>query len=181
MPDITGWDWDWGDGTTHGTTQTANHEYAGSGMYYGTLTVTDDDSQSASIQFVVRVAQEKEIVSWDWDWGDESVHGNEQVSSHEYDESGVMPVVLTIEDNTGDSAVSEGVLKILTPGTQVYSSWDFGDGNVSTEENPSHEYLKKGVKTVSLQLQNASETVTETKTGYIVVLGKNKFKIMSVF
>ncbi len=33
-------------------------------------------------------------------------------------------------------------------------SWDFGDGTTSTEQNPSHTYLKKGNYTASLTVSN---------------------------
>lgn len=36
------YEWDWGDGTSHGVGQTAGHVYAASGDYLVTLTVTDD-------------------------------------------------------------------------------------------------------------------------------------------
>ena len=36
------YDWDFGDGTTHGTTATATHTYASAGDRAVTLTVTDD-------------------------------------------------------------------------------------------------------------------------------------------
>ncbi len=37
---ITAWDWDFGDGTPHGTTQNPSHTYAAAGTYTVTLTVT---------------------------------------------------------------------------------------------------------------------------------------------
>ncbi len=37
---ITGWDWDWGDGSPHDTTQNASHVYAAPDVYAITLTVT---------------------------------------------------------------------------------------------------------------------------------------------
>ncbi len=46
-------------------------------------------------------------------------------------------------------------------------SWDFGDGAVSTEQNPSHEYTLMGVFDVSLTAENAGGADTETKPEYI--------------
>ena len=48
--------------------------------------------------------------------------------------------------------------------------WDFGDGGVSAEQHPSHEYLTAGTYTVSLTAENASGENTETKTDYITVV-----------
>ncbi len=41
--------------------------------------------------------------------------------------------------------------------------WDFGDGNTSTLENPSHIYAAPGDYTVSVTVTTASETKIETK------------------
>lgn len=43
---ITGYDWNWGDSTTHGTTSTASHDYTTAGTYTVTLTVTDSNGNT---------------------------------------------------------------------------------------------------------------------------------------
>lgn len=48
-------------------------------------------------------------------------------------------------------------------------SWDFGDGNSSTQANPSHIYGQDGNYTVKLQVTNANGNHTVTKSSYIVV------------
>ena len=48
-------------------------------------------------------------------------------------------------------------------------SWDFGDGNTSTLENPTHTYLANGTYTVSLTTTNAFGSDNETKANYIIV------------
>jgi PKD repeat protein len=47
--------------------------------------------------------------------------------------------------------------------------WNFGDGNTSTVQNPSHTYTTTGQFTVSLTATNAFGSNTETKTNYIDV------------
>lgn len=47
--------------------------------------------------------------------------------------------------------------------------WDFGDGVTSTEQNPSHTYLKRGTYTVKLTVKNDYGTSTAIKTDYITV------------
>jgi PKD repeat protein len=47
--------------------------------------------------------------------------------------------------------------------------WDFGDGNTSTDQNPSHAYSAPGDYTVSLTVSSAYGADTETKTDYIAV------------
>lgn len=58
-----------------------------------------------------------------------------------------------------------------TDGTSPIStwSWNFGDGNVSTEENPAYSYETDGTYTVALTVTSADGSDTETKTGYITV------------
>lgn len=48
-------------------------------------------------------------------------------------------------------------------------AWDFGDGNTSTEQNPSHTYASAGTYTVTLQATNANGTTELVKTDYITV------------
>lgn len=48
-------------------------------------------------------------------------------------------------------------------------SWDFGDGNTSTSQNPSHTYSSAGTYTVELTVSNDFGSDTETKTDYITV------------
>ena len=48
--------------------------------------------------------------------------------------------------------------------------WDFGDGNTSTTQNPSHTYNSSGSFTIILTVTDASgSTDTETKENYITV------------
>ncbi len=50
--------------------------------------------------------------------------------------------------------------------SQPYDSiiWDFGDGNTSTEENPSHTYLNAGDYEVSLTVTTGADNSVEIKT-----------------
>jgi gliding motility-associated-like protein len=50
--------------------------------------------------------------------------------------------------------------------TQAYDSisWDFGDGNFSTEENPSHTYANAGDYEVNLTVTSGTESAFSTKT-----------------
>lgn len=45
--------------------------------------------------------------------------------------------------------------------------WDFGDGNTSTSQNPSHTYTTSGTYTVSLTATNAFGSDDEIKTSYL--------------
>ena len=47
-------------------------------------------------------------------------------------------------------------------------SWDFGDGATSSEQNPSHTYLVKGIYTVTLTATNNNGQDTESKVRTIL-------------
>jgi PKD repeat protein len=58
----------------------------------------------------------------------------------------------------------------LSTGNGITSwSWDFGDGNTSTTQNPQHTYTAAGTYTVSLTAFNSDCDNTETKTAFITV------------
>ena len=56
----------------------------------------------------------------------------------------------------------------LSSGAFAYS-WDFGDGNVSTAENPSNVYTNSGTYTIGLTAFGAESTNALTRVSYIVV------------
>ena len=49
-------------------------------------------------------------------------------------------------------------------------NWEFGDGSVSDEQNPTHIYTSVGTFTVSLTVTNEMGSDTETKVDYILVI-----------
>lgn len=51
--------------------------------------------------------------------------------------------------------------------------WHFGDGQTSNEQNPSHTYGDVGKYAVTLEVFGNSTSDTETKSGYIHVLGNS--------
>ena len=62
------------------------------------------------------------------------------------------------------------MVKFNNLSTLYYSSlWDFGDGNTSTEENPSHTYESSGNFDVSLTVTGDGGSTSEVKTAFITV------------
>lgn len=113
--------------------------------------------------------------SYFWDFGD----GNTSTTTspaHTYAANGTYTVCLTVSDSCGtDSSCSSISVNCATPATAFNSSssnlvaifadattgspsnwlWDFGDGNTSTMQNPTHTYATPGSYTVCLTTINA--------------------------
>jgi uncharacterized repeat protein (TIGR01451 family) len=50
-------------------------------------------------------------------------------------------------------------------------NWSFGDGSTSPEQNPSYQYANAGTYNVTLTVSNGCGSDTETRIGYITVVG----------
>jgi PKD repeat protein len=48
-------------------------------------------------------------------------------------------------------------------------NWNFGDGNVSTKENPSHIYTETDIYTIQLEVSNSGGS-DETSKGFLITL-----------
>lgn len=59
----------------------------------------------------------------------------------------------------------------LSTGEITSWSWDFGDGQTSTLQNPSYDYSHDGLYTVILTITGPGGIDVETKTNYIYVIG----------
>lgn len=72
--------------------------------------------------------------------------------------SGCTPVCVNFTDNS----------TVASPGIITAWDWDFGDGNNSTQQNPSHCYTTPGTYTVILQVKTADGCIhIITMTNYI--------------
>ncbi len=138
--------------------------------------------------------------SWLWDFGDGGT-STEQHPTHIYYLVGTYDVTLTIGSPLygEDSETKVGYITVTDPpggmtaefvGTPVTGSatlhvdfqdlsvgdinrwsWDFGDGAVTLDRNPSHDYTATGTYTVILSVSGPGGSDTETKVGYITVTG----------
>lgn len=120
---ITAWSWSFGDGNTS-TLQNPSHAYNASGYYTVCLTITTINPQCTST------------------WCDSIfvTGGSNCLAGFQYSSS-----VLNNNVNFYDSSVAFN-------DSIISWSWDFGDGNVSSGQNPVHSYASSGVFYVCLSI-----------------------------
>ena len=85
----------------------------------------------------------------------------------------VIPITFPPVSNfTANTQVSFGDVEFTAQANgQVDSySWDFGDENTSSDQNPLHSYSEAGTYSVSLTVSGPTGSDTETKTDYIQIL-----------
>lgn len=136
------WFWDFGDGNTS-TLQNPVHNYTSTGNFVVKLVVTDTiQGCSDSATSSVKV----------------SIPTSNFSGSPLF---GCGPLTVNFSDASSSS------------GTGITSwSWDFGDGNSSTQQNPTHTYQTPGVYTVILTATDSNGcTNSHTKSSYVQVIG----------
>lgn len=126
--------------------------------------------------------------SWEWQFpGGEPASSTDQNPTVVYNEAGTYSVILTVANDVGESQVIQSQFievsaqpvaafeALADMGEVTFTNnsqngltyaWDFGDGNTSSDENPTHTYTTAGEYEVSLTVSNdcgfavASQTVT---------------------
>ncbi|NOQ32887.1 MAG: PQQ-binding-like beta-propeller repeat protein [Methanosarcinales archaeon] len=137
-----------------------------------------------------------DVTEWEWDFGDGD-NSTEQNPSHIYAE-GTYSVSLTVTNATGSDTcnrtnyitVSSSSAPVANFGASITSGyeplivsfedlslnnpdswdWDFGDGGVSTRQNPKHAYITPGTYNVSLTVANTDGSDTKTAANYITCI-----------
>lgn len=140
------------------------------------------------------------ITQWAWTFGDGAA-STEENPTHTYRATGTYDVTLTVSSAHGnDTATIQVVIPFKPPfvsfgadnqnpstgtpvnfvdlsiggsGKIVSWAWTFGDGGVSTLQNPVHAYTKAGTYDVSLTLKTdapANNTDTLVKEDFIIVV-----------
>jgi len=132
---ITAWHWNFGDGATS-TEQHPTHSYATDGAYTVTLTVTDNDSATATLSRQITVQNvpptasfthtpgqptdvdivtfnasgstdpDGGIVNYTWNFGD-NASGTGAIATHSYQDDGTYTVTLTVTDTDGASSQAQ--------------------------------------------------------------------------
>lgn len=143
----TSWYWDFGDGINSKHAQTATHTFKKPGTYDVSLTVTNfaGNSTLKKSNYITVTPQQAPIADF---FSPEVYHANT------YGGSVPTKTVSFVDNSTG------------SPTSWL---WDFGDGNISTEQNPTHVYDVGGGYTVNLTVKNAVGSNTTSKYGYVLV------------
>lgn len=146
----TSWSWDFGDGATS-VERNPIHTYAG-GTYDVTLVVSNANG--------VDTARKSSFIT---------VTDTTTLLSVEFSASplsGTAPLEVSFSDQS--------------QGNPDAWDWDFGDGEVSTDRNPSHAYGSAGSYDVTLTVSNALGADTMTKASYITVSENIAYKDTTV-
>ena len=140
-------------------------------------------------------------MAWEWDFGDGAV-STEPDPVHIYEVPGTYTVKLTVENSKGSTTAARDVTaEVPVPAAPIASfavdatsgeapfavaftdtslksptawAWDFGDGNASDEQNPTHVYASPGVYTVALTATNDLGTGNVTKPQFIAATENGK-------
>ncbi len=140
---ITGWLWDFGDGSPTSGLQNPTHNYSGMGPYTVTLIVTSNSGCQDTKSRIVN-----------------TIYAEPQ-AAFTYPPEVCLETVANFIDNS------------VAAGSSVTQwAWNFGDGSpVSTVQNPSHVYAVAGTYTVTLNVTSAigCQTVNNNATHIVVV------------
>jgi len=222
---IQSYEWDFGDGS-RSNEKNPSHDYNTPGNYQITLTVSDGNTSDTyvletpvkvffppltpkfgcsltegvipfSIQFTD--LSKGMISSRRWDFGD-GITSDKQNPVHEYNDSGMFTVTLTIKDEiTGEEQSKAFAITALLPrltsdfdvsnadgqvplsvsfldkseGKILSHEWDFGDGEKSSEQNPVHTYTKHGRYSVSLTVKDKEKSEISCKKQAVIVRPQN--------
>jgi len=125
---VVGYSWDFGDGTT-ASEATPSHTYSKGGTYMVTLTVTDDNGQTAETSLTMTVQK-----------------GSSNCSGGTCGGTGVRPLAVISGlpscsgGKVGVAIHFDGSASRAATGTIVLYHWDFGDGTTASGATVDHTY-----------------------------------------
>ncbi|HIH74747.1 MAG TPA: PKD domain-containing protein, partial [Methanosarcina sp.] len=147
------WYWDFGDGIYSKHDMNATHTFTKPGRYNISLTVANAAGSSSVTRLgYITVTSPSSTVKPVADF--------------------YSPEADKVRDGINDQGIFENdVVSFYDNSTGSPTSWfwDFGDGNTSTQKNPTHAYGKIGGYTVNLTVKNANGSDTISKYGYVLM------------
>jgi PKD repeat protein len=145
---ITGYDWDFGDGTAHGSSATVTHTFTTAGSMNVKLTVTDANSLTGTVTNPVTVSAPAAPVAsiatpsctnlqcsfdgsgstgaapltYAWDFGDGTGTSTQAKPSYTYAAAGTYTVTLKVTDATNQTSAPASVSVTVTAAPTLYAS-----------------------------------------------------------
>ena len=138
---IVAWSWDFGDGTLS-SEQNPSHRYRLPGAYTCTLDVTDDDELVHSFACGITILSPP---------------------AADFSYAPDCPTTWDVVWFSDQSSDPDGII--------VVWSWDFGDGTLSSEQNPSHRYGLPGTYTCTLEVTDDDGLMNSLACGITILLG----------
>jgi len=157
-------------------------------------------SEDLEVQFT---NSSTDAIAYLWDFGDGNT-STEENPIHTYSEEGTYTVCLTVinSDEIEDTSCEEITVTAAEVGAAQASftyllsqnevtfsnnssnseeyAWDFGDGNTSTEENPTHAYAASGFYNVCLTASNSGGSNEVCQTVNVSLSGIEDFIAESI-
>jgi PKD repeat protein len=119
-----------------------------------------------------------QIVSALWDFGDGTT-STDLNPSHSYAITGMYYIVLTVTDDNSDTATRYwGPIFIDYSGVVSNLHYDFGDGSVSNEENPTHSYSSPATYTARLYYYDEVLQATDLIIGDFALSTQGKSTVL---
>jgi gliding motility-associated-like protein len=150
----------------------------------------DNDSGCDDLDVLFTDGSSGVINDWEWSFGNGNTHIGQSPPIQNYNSPGPYNVVLTVTAPNGcansdteivtvyESPVADFLVQNVCIGSEgsfldlstsqagdpiVSWDWDFGDGNGSTDQNPTHQYAGVGTYTVELTVHTANCTNTSSQ------------------
>ncbi len=149
------------------------------------------------------------LVKWTWNYGDSTVQNyTAPPFDHVYTTAGIYPVKMLVEDSYGckDSLTKPALISISKPvaaftssdtllcpsagitftnistgGFEVQYTWSFGDGNTSTQINPTYNYTTQGTYIVKLVMIDKFGCTDSTEKSIYVYKPTANFQMSDSF
>lgn len=155
---------------------------------------TDSADSTNLVQFSVVNPQSSSVYTYRWDFGDNTPMDSGATVSHQYSNSSAYGVTLYVDSfgfqcgsrydtvyvnfcgayfsyQQGSNGQVNFNSSAFHPPYGTTINWDFGDGQSSTQRNPSHTYANSGVFYVTQTVVDTFHQVTCSFTDSVIIAG----------